>query len=245
MKYMGSKNRIAKEILPIILKDRKPDQWYVEPFVGGANMIDKVDGKRIGSDLNHYLIDALIAIRDCLCDLPKNNLEFTEAQYDLLRLNDDYKYKGYAGFAFSYSGKWLGGWSRDGLNKRDYVHESYQNALNQSPKLSGIRLVNESYSELYIPPKSIIYCDPPYANTTNYRDKFDHAKFWEWVRSKVTERHRVFISEYSAPDDFVSVWQKEVNNSLTKDTGSKKSIEKLFVHKSQYAPPTQAPNLFT
>lgn len=36
MKYMGSKNRIAKEILPIILRDRKPNQWYVEPFVGGG-----------------------------------------------------------------------------------------------------------------------------------------------------------------------------------------------------------------
>ena len=32
---MGSKNRIVNEILPIILKDRKPNQWYVEPFVGG------------------------------------------------------------------------------------------------------------------------------------------------------------------------------------------------------------------
>jgi len=35
---MGSKNRIAKEILPIILKsvnDKKITTW-VEPFVGGA-----------------------------------------------------------------------------------------------------------------------------------------------------------------------------------------------------------------
>jgi len=70
MKYMGSKNRIAKEILPIMLKERNQRTW-VEPFVGGANLIDKVDGKRIGADINPYLIDALIAIRDCLCDLPK------------------------------------------------------------------------------------------------------------------------------------------------------------------------------
>ena len=35
MKYMGSKARIANEILPIILKDRKDGQFYVEPFVGG------------------------------------------------------------------------------------------------------------------------------------------------------------------------------------------------------------------
>ena len=55
MKYMGSKNRIAKEILPIMLEKRENRTW-VEPFVGGANMIDKVQGKRIGADINPYLI---------------------------------------------------------------------------------------------------------------------------------------------------------------------------------------------
>ena len=62
MKYMGSKARIAKHILPIILKDRKPDQLYYEPFTGGANLIDKVTGRRIGSDNNIYLISLLNAL---------------------------------------------------------------------------------------------------------------------------------------------------------------------------------------
>ena len=56
MKYMGSKARFAKDLLPIILKDRKEQQYYVEPFVGGCNIIDKVNGKRIASDSNKYLI---------------------------------------------------------------------------------------------------------------------------------------------------------------------------------------------
>lgn len=228
MKYMGSKNRIAKEILPIILKDRKESQWYVEPFVGGANMIDKVEGNRIGADINHYLIEALIAIRDCLCDLPKNNKEFTEDDYKELRKSDDYKYKGYAGFAFSYSGKWLGGWCRDGAEKRDYVSESYKNALNQSDNLKGISFVNESYDKLQIPDNSIIYCDPPYEGTTKYKDDFNHVVFWQWCRNMKKLGHTIFISEYNAPDDFICVWQKEVNSSLTKNTGSKKAIEKLF-----------------
>ena len=57
MKYMGSKHRIAKEIMPIMLKERGQRTW-VEPFVGGGNMIDKVQGKRIGADINHYVIEA-------------------------------------------------------------------------------------------------------------------------------------------------------------------------------------------
>ena len=55
MKYVGSKNRLSKDILPLILKNRKPGQWYVEPFVGGANLIDKVDGNRINNISINFL----------------------------------------------------------------------------------------------------------------------------------------------------------------------------------------------
>ena len=40
--------------------------------------------------------------------------------------------------------------------------------------------------------------------------------------------HQVFVSEYSMPEDFKCVWQKEIVSSLTQDTGSKKAVEKLF-----------------
>lgn len=191
-------------------------------------MIDKVDGNRIGSDVNCYAISALKSIRSCLNELPKNNKEFTEEQYTELTLNEDYLHKGYAGFAFSYGAKWLGGWRRDKARKRDYVAEAYRNAEKQSPNLQGIGLRCCSYDELSIPPKNIIYCDIPYAETTKYKHDFDHDKFWDWVRQKESEGHSVFVSEYNAPDDFEVLWQKKVNNSLTKDTGSKQGIEKLF-----------------
>lgn len=232
MKYMGSKNRIAKHILPIMLKYRKPDQYWVEPFVGGGNMIDKVDGKRIGADSDENTINALISIRDNIEELPKNNSEFTESDYKKLRGDTSYKHYGYAGYGFSYSGKWLGGWCRDRENKRDYVAETYRNAVKQSPNLQGVELINSSYLDLDIPENSIIYCDPPYANTTKYKGGFDHDEFWEWVRLKVIDDHTVFVSEYNAPDDFKSIWSKEIVSSLTKDTGSKKGVEQLFVHES-------------
>jgi DNA adenine methylase len=57
MKYMGSKARFTKEILPIILKDRKSGQWYVEPFAGGMNTICEVQGNRIANDKNYHLIE--------------------------------------------------------------------------------------------------------------------------------------------------------------------------------------------
>lgn len=230
MKYMGSKNRIAKYILPIMLKERGNRVW-VEPFVGGANLIDKVSGDRIGADNNPYLIQALQTIQCCAHELPKNNLEFTEQDYKLLRKDDSYRFKGFAGFAYSYSGKWLGGWCRDGAKQRDYVAEAYRNAVEQSKNLAGINFVLSDYQNLYIPPYSLVYCDPPYANTTKYKSSFDSEKFWNWCRDKVREGHIVFISEYTAPDDFECVWEKKIVSSLTKNTGSKFGTEKLFKYK--------------
>ncbi|MFW6247207.1 MAG: DNA adenine methylase [bacterium] len=231
MKYMGSKNRIAKFILPIMLKYHKSNQYWVEPFVGGGNMIDKVSGMRIGADNNPWVIDALIAIRDDVDLLPKNNREFTEDDYKALKLDDSYPFKGYAGFAFSYGGKWMGGWRRDKIGKRDYVNESYKNALKQSPLLQGVELVKSSYRDLNIPNNSLIYCDPPYANTTKYKSKFNHSEFFEWCRIKSGEGHTVFVSEYNAPDDFECLWSKQIPSSLTRNTGSKTGIEKLFICK--------------
>lgn len=228
MKYMGSKNRIAKDILPIILKDRKPNQYYVEPFVGGANIIDKVAGNRIGADSSKYVIEALKTIRDSICILPQNNQEFTEKDYKTRAINKTI-FRGFAAFAYSYAGKFWGGWCRDGAGKRDYVAEAYRNALKQSPQLQEIKLINCDYIDLEIPPKSIIYCDPPYKATTKYKDgDFDHEQFFMWCEDKVKEGHSVFVSEYSAPDNFECIWEKEINFSLAKNTGSKKGVEKLF-----------------
>ena len=241
MNYMGSKNRIAKHILPIMLSNRKKGQIWVEPFVGGGNMIDKVEGMRIGADANKWAIEALAAIRDHVSDLPRNNTEFTEEDYKKLRESDDYRFKGYAGFAFSFGAKWMGGWARNS-NDEDYIELGLKNAKAQSPKLKGVKLIHSSYDKLEIPPDSLIYCDPPYQDTTSYKTgDFDHEKFWQWARC-VNENHTVFVSEYRAPSDFECIWEKEVVSSLTEDTGAKRATERLFVHKTQktYLTPLEA-----
>ena len=56
MRYMGSKRRIAKHLVPIISAHRKKGQTYVEPFAGGMNMMENFRGERIANDLNHYVI---------------------------------------------------------------------------------------------------------------------------------------------------------------------------------------------
>jgi len=228
MKYMGSKNRIAKHLLPIMLENRNGRTW-VEPFVGGANMIDKVDGKRIGADLN-------VCIVSLLNQMSKQNFKAPDINEEKYKHIKEHKSQyplytvGYAATQLSYGGKWFGGYRRDKIGVRDYCKEAQNNVNKQSKNLKGVEFIHSSYQDLEIPPNSLIYCDPPYKGTTGYKDKFNHSDFWEWCRTKTKEGHQVFVSEYNAPSDFKSIYSKEVNSSLTKDTGSKKANEQLFVY---------------
>ena len=67
MVYQGSKNRLTKYIVPIIQKqiDENNITTYIEPFVGGANVIDKIRCEnKIGSDINEELIALLRYIQE-------------------------------------------------------------------------------------------------------------------------------------------------------------------------------------
>ena len=230
MIYMGSKNRIAKEILPIILKDRKPNQCYVETMVGGGNLIDKVKGFRIGADINPYVIEALKLIRDNPESLP----DFvSEEYYRELEIKKQLNgLTGVVGFTCSFGSKWFGGYARNS-DGRNYIKVAKNNALAQSPNLKDCLFINSCYQLLDIPKNSIIYCDPPYEGTTKYKVGFNHFEFWEWVRSKSLEGHSVFVSEYNAPDDFICVWQKTLTTSFS-TSESIKAIEKLFIFDDIY-----------
>ncbi len=233
MKYMGSKARFAKDLLPIILKDRKDNQTYLEPFAGGMNMIDKVEGIRIANDQHQELMAMWQALIYDNWDPPKS---VSEIEYREIRNNQDAHPKyllGYVGFN-SFGGKWFSGYRRDKEGKRDYWGEHYRNITKQVPLLKGVILSCKSYLELEIPKQSIIYCDPPYASTTKYRDTFNHDQFWEWCRQQSKADHQVFISEYNAPEDFECIWEKPAKTSFSwhaENKPAKKSLERLFIFK--------------
>ena len=229
MKYLGSKNRIAKEILPIILKERGERTW-VEPFVGGANMIDKVNGNRIASDSNEYVIALLQEMSNENFIAP----EITESEYNKIKNNKDEYPKwivGYAGTQLSFGSTWFGSYRRDAKGKRNYCLEARSNVDKQAVKLKGIAFYNCKYNELDIPPNSLIYCDPPYdtqATKGKYKDAFNHNEFWNWCREKTKQGHIVFVSEYKAPSDFECVWQMEMKQRMNNAVQTKNTIEKLF-----------------
>jgi DNA adenine methylase len=235
MQYQGSKKQLAKYILPIILKDRQEGQWYVEPFCGGCNTLSEVTGNRIGADSNQALINMWREVAKGW--LPPKFVD--EQEYLTLKTKNDIDnpLTAYAFCVYSYRNIYRNGYDKSiSFDKRngkwyDQATGAWKNNYKQFPKLRDVTFLCRSYDELKIPNASIIYCDPPYANTFGYQTKFNSEWFWNWVRFMVAAGHKVFISEYVAPDDFTCVWEKELRE--TNFAKGKKHIEKLFVHRSQ------------
>lgn len=230
---MGSKNRIAKFILPIMLAEAEKQglKTFVDCFVGGGNIIDKVPNsfKRIGYDLNPHTIAALIAIRDMVGQLPES---FTFEQRKFYKEQPASPLTSWACIVTSFGADLKGGYAREkGSNDTTFVGYGKRNAQKQSPNLQGVELVNQGYDTIVFQEPSLIYCDPPYQGTTGYKTgAFLHDKFFDWCRQKKAEGHIVFVSEYNAPSDFEVVWQGEVktNFASTRKGATHVAVEKLF-----------------
>lgn len=237
MQYLGGKTRIAKEILPIILADRKEGQYFVEPFCGGCNVTANVSGNRIANDYNEYLI----AMFRGLVHGEKYPEQISRELYNDVRTcfrsgSDKYDlgFMGWVGFMASYRGKFFGGYAGTTMRKGklyDYIAEAVGGVMRQIPKLRGVEFRTGNYKNLLIPDESIIYCDPPYIGTTGYSDGINHDEFWQWCRERVYDGHKVYISEYQAPDDFITIWEKPIQNCISLN---KKATERLFIYKGQF-----------
>lgn len=238
MKYMGSKARFTKEILPIILKDRKPEQWYVEPFAGGMNVICEVQGNRIANDKNYHLIEMWKGLVNGVkypTYIPKNLYDLARDVYNgrLAKFNHEMNMTddmvGWIGWMASFNGRFFDGGYSGKTKTRDYIDEQIRNTLKQLDKLIGTVFTYGDYNIFDIPKNSIIYCDPPYRGTKQYSTSkdFNHDKFFEWCREMSKQGHTLFLSEYQAPDDFECVWEMKTK-SYMKPSRAEQTIEKLF-----------------
>lgn len=193
MVYMGSKNRLAKELIPIITKYLTKDRWYVEPFCGGCNMIDKVrHDKRIAGDVNEFLIALFQALQ--IGEILPEFID-RDTYYKVKQKKRKYPlwYVGHIGFNCSRLGKFFDCWVGE-QNGRNYQREHNDNLLKQMPNLKDVKFVCGKYSDINMPDNSVIYCDPPYAGTRKYRDSFNHDEFWQWCRDMTSKGHDVLIS---------------------------------------------------
>ena len=94
--------------------------------------------------------------------------------------------------------------------------------LERLQSLGNLQSLQGDYKTISIPTDKsyVIYCDPPYKNTSSYLDNFNHEEFYKWA----LKQDNCYISEYNMPDSFVRIALKS-KLSLKAATGNRKMKE--------------------
>jgi len=235
MAYLGGKSKGADHIIEVLNRPQFNNFSYIEPFCGYCHILRRVVNKKdyIASDANKYLITLLKHIQKTKGEHPA----ITQKEYAELRKNPDKDSlrAAYAAFTYSYNGKFFGGYTAR-YDGRNYPKERkrYYDQLHDNETFHKTRLANVDYTHYLKVKGKLIYCDPPYANTTEYNTTFNSNKFWEDMR-ELSKYNFVFISEYTAPPDFVCIVSKQKRSSVAGRGATQRRVEKLFIHKSRAA----------
>ena len=243
MKYMGSKNRIAKYIVPILEKACHDNECeiFIDACCGGCNLIDKIDPiiPRYANDYNEFLIEMWKGLQKGVSypteidkSLYNTARDAFNGKENIMNLSKDML--GWIGFMASYNGRFFdGGYSGHnvevkGGKNRDYITENINNINTQLKNLEGVKFSNKSLFDLNPTKKSLIYFDIPYKNTKQYSisKDFDYESFYEKCIELKEQGHIVFVSEYRMPSDFRCVWSKEIKTHMNQKAEDR--VEKLF-----------------
>lgn len=243
MHYSGSKQSIAQVILSYVRRNIG-DRTYVEPFLGGANVMSEFahEGIRIGNDYNGYLIALWKALQGGW--VPPERV--TKEEYNRVKMNKSIvepHLVGYMGTVCSFQGYWFTGYA--GFSKhvlsatgrvqiQDRQQVQKRNVLEQVAGMRGVTLSSLDYKLMDIKDHSLVYCDPPYQGVAyNYMpSSFSHGQFWSWCRLLISKGVIVFVTERTAPEDFVSIWTKPRHPRAGTIRESFYS-DHIFVHSSQ------------
>lgn len=234
MRYMGGKSRIAKEIANVMLAHSDKRGVYVEPFLGGGAVAEHM----CPHFEDKYLSDAhedLMLMWAALLEGWVPPTDVSEAHYGELRHAEPSALRGFVGFGGSFGGKWFGGFAKGGFQAdgtpRNYQAESLRNIRKGLAGMQGAKVSAAGYQTLpTVPAAPLIYCDPPYADTTSYStDSFDSEAFWVKAQSWAEQGADVFVSEYMAPEGWEAVWEKPLKVQMH-TVGSERhtATEKLY-----------------
>ena len=231
MQYQGGKFLQAPAIAKIINANRSsPDEVVTDAFCGGLSVAAAIGGRVICNDSNDALITMYLAIQGGW--EPPDSV--TEAEWRALKEREDRTDPAYAFamIACTWGAKWGQGYARR-AGGNNFARGSCRGLARKFRTLGRVTFKSCDYRDLEITP--IMYCDPPYAGTAGYAgapNKFDSDEFWEWAR-EVSKVATVYVSEYSAPADFMEIHSHRSNSRMVSGASTD---NRLFVHGSHETP---------
>ena len=177
MVYMGSKSKYSKYIVPILQKaiDDNNITTYIECFVGGANIIDKIKCEnKYGYDRSDTLIALLQTAQTGMENvLPDGSRELWDKGKAYVKdgvMPEDMTLAEIGAMEFFASfcnGGFPRGYAKN-TETRNYFLEARRNLEAQAPNLKGIIFKAQEYKDLEPISGAVIYLDPPYQNTKIY-----------------------------------------------------------------------------
>jgi len=206
--YLGGKIRLGSEISNMIKKMEIEligcnNAIYFEPFLGMAGVFRHMskDSFRtcIGCDAHEDLMLMWKAINQGW----KPPQSITKNLHQSLKSSPPSALRAFVGFGSSYMGRFFSGYS-------DTCMKSYKQVVSISDIFTSdhVHFLDASDYKNHDPQAMTIYCDPPYQESTRSNnlvsgfEDFENNEFWEVMR-KWSENNLVFVSETSAPDDWI------------------------------------------
>lgn len=226
MQYLGGKSRLAKEIAAHLDALAKPIGAQIEDRFCGALSVAAAIKHRplICSDANAALICTLRHVQDGW----EPPLNLSEEEYRKLKERNDPSdpLTAFAAAGCSFGGKWWGGYARQtkGLN---YAACASRSLIRKIRKPASFEILCRDYREdLFKKTRRprVVYFDPPYRDSVGYPavGAFDHDEFWTLARSLADAGVTVRVSEYTAPDGWVSACSFGKVQILGKSRGAQK-----------------------
>lgn len=241
MRYVGGKQRQAKDIARVLLALGSECHTYLEPFVGGASVLAEVSpfmGHSIAADISLDLVLFWCAVQDGW----RPPASLTKDEYDALREGPPSPMRAWAGYAASYNGRWWGGYGPMAPG-RDYLAESLRAVDRKASGFHNVSWRACDYEEhATVRDGWLVYCDPPYINTGGHRGlsnpgavgytdlDFDHDRFWQVMNEWVAMGAQVVVSEYEAPPGWTASERIDRTETMNhRDQSSGKRDEVLWV----------------
>lgn len=237
MQYMGGKHRQASRIVPILRDLARGKVRYLEPFLGGAAIAERMAGVCSKIELADAHAD-LVLMWQAILDGWNPPTQVTRDEYAALRTAEPSALRGFAGFGCSFGGKWFGGYASNARGD-DFCGAARRGVLRKAARLREADAVvfRADYRELVPGAGDLVYCDPPYSSVTGYAaiEPFDSDAFWATMKTWAGNGATVVVSEYTAPQGVVQLWSGEATVSLRKDDNRRPATEKLFHVPGEFA----------
>lgn len=135
------------------------------------------------------------------------------------------------GFACSYNSTFCGSFAP--LTMQNYLNDTCRALEKQCRAFAGrvsFSVIDFLSVQPFDCPGLLIYCAPPYAGTAGYPSgPFNHELFWAACRAWRSNGAEVYVSEFTAPADVPSVWDRHSGSTFNKvGRASARHVEHLF-----------------